>query len=452
LKSQSFSAEYLISILNALQVKGPFYIAYSGGMDSSVLLHAMSRAKALTGIDIHALHVNHGLSENADKWSKHCELTCKKLSIDFKHLKISEKWVSGESRESWARNLRYQLLIEAINGLGVLMTAHHREDQAETLLLQLFRGAGVRGLSGMPRVFKRKDTWHVRPMLDITPQLIEEYARENELEWVEDESNLDVSYDRNFLRKNIVPQLRQRWPGISNTLARVSAHQAEAGMLLDEVASKDLNLCLGDYEDTLSLVQLLGLSSARQANLIRYWLRQIKFAVPSTAKIEEILENLLPVRKDANPVVSWMGCDMRRYNKQLYACEPLADHDPASELTWNMNSICEISDGQLNAELVTSVGIKTDLCPDGLVQIRYRQGGEKIQLISSDRRKDLKNIFQEKAIPPWLRDRIPLLYVGGTLIAVADLFIDAKARTENADGCWKITWTGRDKFLPGSDN
>ena len=451
MKVQSLSAEYLVSKLNALPLKGRFYIAYSGGMDSSVLLHAMSEAKALADIDIHALHVNHGMSVNAEKWGKHCEKTCKELGVDFNHLKITTKCRRGESRESWARKLRYQLLIEEIDGKGVLMTAHHREDQAETLLLQLFRGAGVRGLAGMPPVFRREDIWHVRPLLDISQQQIQDYAQKYKLEWIEDDSNLDLSYDRNFFRQKISPQLLQRWPGFSKTLARVSAHQAEAGTLLDEVASKDLDLCVGECEDSLNLAQVSGLSSARQANLIRYWLRQLKFTVPSTVKIEEILKNLLPAKKDAIPVVSWTGCDIRRYKTQLYACKPLEDHDPSSELTWNMNSMCEVGDGQLSAELEPGVGIKNKLCPDGLIQVRYRQGGEKIQLTPLGQRKDLKNIFQEKGIPPWLRDRIPLLFVGGSLIAVADLLIDAKARGEDVDTCWKITWTGRDNLLPRSD-
>jgi len=330
---------------------------------------------------------------------------------------------------------------------SVLLTAHHQDDQAETLLLQMIRGAGVKGLAAMPMLKKENEVWHARPLLNTCRQQLLDYARENDLQWIEDESNINIAHDRNFLRCEILPMLRRRWPAISETLTRVSAHQADAMLLLDELAEADLLICLDQTRSKLNIEQLLKLSSARQANVIRYWLRASHLPVPNTSRMQQILGTLLQARGDASPVITWAGCDIRRYQQQLYASKPLPPHDASRCIDWKLDTPCQLGDDLLSAKLKEGGGIKQDICSNSHLQVRFRQGGEKIQLKNKRHRQELKKLFQEEEIPPWLRNRIPLLYVGDVLIAVAGLWIDAAACSSDNELSWQIDWTGLDNFV-----
>ena len=447
MKSTPFTADIVLEILLGLPRSGPYYVAYSGGLDSHVLLHSLWSVKSQLSVDIHALHVNHGISDSADSWAVHCRKICNSLGISFTLLKLNKSCPDGESMEAWARRLRYQFMANEMHAKSVLLTAHHLDDQAETLLLQMIRGAGVKGLAAMPMLKKENEVWHARPFLNTCRRQLLDYAREHDLQWIEDESNINIAHDRNFLRREILPTLRQRWPAISETLTRVAAHQADAMLLLDELAEADLLICIDQSRSKLNIEQLLKFSSARQVNVIRYWLRAQHLPVPDTSRMHQILETLLQARKDASPVITWPGCDIRRYRQQLYASIQLPPHDASRCIDWKLDTPCQLGDDLLSAKLKEGEGIKQDICPDNHLQVRFRQGGEKIQLKNKRHRQELKKLFQEEEIPPWLRNRIPLLYAGDVLIAVADLWIDAAAYSNDNELSWQIDWTGLDKFV-----
>lgn len=446
MNDSSFSADKLLTTLRSLPPFELYYIAYSGGLDSHVLLHALLSIKSELNADIHALHVNHGLNVSANSWATHCEKTCNDLEINFTLLKIDESCPRGESREAWARRLRYQLLIARMSAGDVLLTAHHQDDQAETLLLQMSRGAGVKGLAAMPMLKKQDSVWHARPLLGAGRQHLMDYARLHGLQWIEDDSNSDTSYDRNFFRKEIIPKLQQRWPSVTATLARAASHQVEAMMLLEEMAAADLLGCGDEAAARLKLGPLLLLSPARQANVIRYWLRSLKLPVPDSRVMQEILNKFLPARADASPLISWPGIELRRYQQHLYACGPLRSHQGQNNLNWHLESPCRCSDGVLSAKMGQGAGIKVSVCPDKQLQVGYRQGGEKIRLTKKGSTQELKKLFQQAGIPPWLRDRVPLLYKDDVLIAVAGLWIAAEACTGKDESAWQIHWTGLDSL------
>ena len=442
MKPSPFSADSLLATLNTISVSGQYYVAYSGGLDSHVLLHALHSIKSELSAEISALHVNHGINKNAGEWILHCEKTCKALEVKLMILNIEESCPQGESMEAWLRQRRYSLFATELKADDMLLTAHHQDDQAETLLLQLSRGAGVKGLAAMPLLRKRDGICHARPLLNSSREQLHEYANLHKLQWIEDESNSDPDIDRNFFRHEILPNLQQRWPNIAETLSRAAKHQAEAMMILDESAEIDYQECIARIENCLDIEKILVLSSARQANLIRHWLRRLSLPVPDTKIMQEILNKVLLAKIDAQPLVSWPGTEIRRHQQYLYASYPYTVQDNEIRLEWDMTSACEFGEGVLSASLGRGEGIKLDICPDKRIQIRYRQGGEKIRLLNKKHHQELKKLFQEAGIPPWIRDRIPLLYKDDKLIAVANLWIDVNACSMDDEIAWQIDWTG----------
>jgi tRNA(Ile)-lysidine synthase len=440
LKSKSFSAEDLLVSLNSIPEVSDYYVAYSGGLDSHVLLHALKKISSSLSGSIYALHVNHGISEHAKDWVHHCETTCQNLGVNFKALEIKEACPKGESLEAWAREKRYQLMTEQLDIEGLLLTAHHLEDQAETLLIQLARGAGVRGLAAMPVLRKHNNVRLARPLLNVNRGKLLKYAELHKLQWIEDDSNYDVSIDRNFFRHQIIPKLRKRWSGIANTLHRVALHQASAANLLDDLAKIDWRFCQTQSSRTLQVDKLLSLSIERQSNLIRYWLRQLDLRVPDSKIMHEILNKFLSAKQESEPLVRWPGAEVRRYQNQMYALKPVLEHDIEVVIDWDMQSACRLSGGVLRANLTHGKGIATDVCADAQLQIRFRKGGEKIQLSNKDHRQELKKLFQEENIPPWERDRLPLLYRDDQLIAVANLWVDISACSEDDKPAWNLEW------------
>jgi tRNA(Ile)-lysidine synthase len=444
LKSKSFSAEDLLVSLNSIPEVSHYYVAYSGGLDSHVLLHALKEISSSLSGSIHALHVNHGISEHAKDWVHHCESTCRNLDVNFKSFEIEEDSPKGESLEAWAREKRYQVMTEQLDSTALLVTAHHLNDQAETLLIQLARGAGVRGLAAMPALRKHNNVRLARPLLNVDQEKLLKYAKSHNLQWIEDESNSDVSIDRNFFRHQIIPKLKKRWPGIANTLHRVALHQASTSRLIDDLAEIDYCFCVAQSRATLQVDKLLSLSIERQSNLIRYWLRQLGLRVPDNKVMHEITNNFLLAKQESEPMVRWPDAELRRYRNQIYALKPVLEQDVETRIDWDMQSPRRLSGGVLRAKLNPGKGIATDICPDAQLQIRYRKGGEKIHLSNKAHRQELKKLFQEASIPPWERDRLPLLYREGQLIAVADLWIDISASNEDDKPAWILEWEKND--------
>lgn len=248
----------LISILKYLTATNRFVIGYSGGLDSHVLLHALATLFQEHNYlnRLHVIHINHGLSVNADEWSKHCTTVCQQLKISCEIISLNAKSSRGESPEAIARTLRYAALAKQLATGDYLLTAHHQDDQAETLLLQLFRGAGLKGLASMPELASFAKGYHLRPLLHFTRADLNAYARKYDLCWVDDESNSDVRYDRNYVRQTLIPHIKQRWPSFAKTLARTAQNCAEGQNLLEILAGQDLQNSQGEIAKTLSISRL----------------------------------------------------------------------------------------------------------------------------------------------------------------------------------------------------
>ncbi len=424
LTPSALSSSLLSEKLFLLSPFRKYLVAFSGGMDSHVLLHLLSILKQQhTELSVRAVHIHHGLQSVADNWPKHCQSVCKDLHIPFKTLFLDLNIESGESLEAVARQGRYQALQDVLQKDEVLLTAHHQRDQAETLLLQLFRGAGVQGLAAMPVMIHAEKVFHIRPLLDESYQSLQAYARENKLNFIEDPSNKDNSFDRNFLRNQILPQLREHWQGLDKALSRSAKIQSETKLLLDQMAEQLRLDCTKDSDtlntyNTLSIKCLLGLPKEKQRLLIRYWIAEKGFLAPSQKKLRNILIDVLLAKEDAQPLVTWQGVEVRRFNHQLFCDSPLTVHDNTQCLSW---------DG-MRPLTIDSLGITIKPSALGGLQqkgrsfsIRFRQGGETLVLVKNNQTKSLKKYLNEIAIPPWLRDRIPLIYCGDRLIKVLDL-------------------------------
>jgi len=445
LSSASFSPQKLLAKIRTLPESGHYWIAYSGGMDSHAMLYAFHEIRHSINANITAVHIDHGINQNSGDWADHCRRICTDLGIELVVRGLRGHCPRGESVESWARSCRYEIFNECVNPGGMLCTAHHCDDQAETLLLQLFRGGGPRGLSAMPEIRRFGSGWLARPLLEFSRDSIREYALIRDLAWIEDDMNADQNYDRSFLRHTILTELRVRWPNISGVLSRVSSHQAEAAILLDELAAYDMAAHSLPNPDTLSLHGFQYLSPPRCRNLIRYWIRARGLQVPDSRTLQQILSEVVVSRTDAQPCVPWHGMEIRRY-RQVLCLVTRSDNDGELDAQlWNLSTPFSTPLGKLQAVFCRGRGIRAAAVPGGQLSIRYRRGGETIRPAGRGHLHSLKKLLQEQHVPPWLRSRIPLLYMNNDLVAVAGFWIDSSFHATADEDAWEITWEGVEK-------
>ncbi|MGI9237894.1 MAG: tRNA lysidine(34) synthetase TilS [Woeseiaceae bacterium] len=438
----TFNAETLLRKLRELDAvagrPSRYIIAFSGGLDSTVLLHAVAALREVLGVRVLAIHVDHGLHEDSSAWSQQCREVADGLNVEFKSRSVQVQLESGKGPEASARDARYDALHSELGFGDWLMSAHHREDQAETLLLNLIRGSGPMGIAGIADIRRFGPGWLARPLLGTGRQELLDYANRESLRWIDDPSNVDRRFDRNFLRHDILPRLAARWPDIAARLQRSAGHASEASQLLSNLASIDLE-GLGRRPERLPVDGLLGLSPARQRNLLRYSLRHLGLSTPTSMQLERILNEVLPARRDAQPFVSWPGAVVRRYRGRLYLLpEPLL-HTPA---TIDVSSKHVPPDGAPEFEVPLGPGLGAlrfqrdqpcGLSEDLLrrdIQIRYRQGGERFIPYGQVHTRKLKKLLQEEGVVPWMRDRLPLVYAGEALVAVGDHWLAANAVSE----------------------
>ncbi len=401
--------------LHALTPEKKYLIAYSGGLDSHVLLHLMANVTD-DETKVRAAHIHHGLQKEADDWVIHCQSTCTQLDIplDIFHVDLQE--TKGKSLEEVARKERYRALYSSLHQDEVLLTAHHQNDQAETLLLQLFRGAGINGLAAMPKtrkvVFDSKSIQHIRPLLDYSLSSLKDYALKNKLDYIEDPSNQDDAFDRNFLRNQIMPQLRARWLGIDKAISRSATIQAETKLILDELAEKELDSMLSSKDNTIHIPALLKLSKTKQKLVVRYWINKSGFLSPSEKKLDHIFHDVINAREDAQPLVEWSNIQLRRYQRYLYIMSPLVEHDDSTVIEWNIDSDLEIPALGISLQ---SKDIQNLVEKSSKVTVRFRQGGETLFVPEKGISVSLKNLLHEAGIPPWLRSRIPLVFIDSEL-------------------------------------
>ena len=405
-----------------------YLVAFSGGLDSTVLLHALG-GLARDRVPLVAIHVDHGLQPDSSAWDRHCEQVAADLDCAYRCLQVQVPLDSGKGPEASARDARYTALRSEMQAGDWLLSAHHREDQAETLLLNLMRGSGPAGLAGIGLTQRFGPGWLLRPMLDVGRAELQDYAAAERLSWVEDPSNEDRRFDRNFLRHDILPRLDARWPDIAQRLQRSAAHAGEAAELLGDLASIDLET-LGNRAERLPIGPLLALSPARQRNVLRHALQLLGLATPTRAQLQRILEEVIPAREDAQPLVTWPGAAVRRYRDHLYLLPEELQQTPQQRPVTGEQVVLGSGLGILSFTAGSANGLSRALFDAGL-RLEFRQGGEEFRPYGHAHTRKLKKLLQEEAIVPWMRDRIPLLYSGDKLIAVGDFWIAAEAVAEN---------------------
>ena len=433
----SFSPAELLSFAARMTGAQRFLVAYSGGMDSHVLLHALAQLRAhFPLVELQAIHVNHGLHASAADWAQHCTRMCAALDVSCEILVVDARALAGVSPEDAARAARYSAFAEVVQAGDILFTAHHQDDQAETLLLQLLRGAGPRGLAGMSDLSRFGAGWLARPLLEFSRAELLEYALAQPLHWIDDPSNVDTRFDRNYLRHEILPLLHQRWPATQVTLARSAQHCAEAAELLEVLARSDFQdvqmANAGDvaalllptgrgkepFADPLCVSKLLQLSPARQRNVLRFWIERAGLPMPQQRHLQQLQKEVLPAAVDAEPCAHWPGVDIRRYRDALYAMPQRPVFDASQQYEWCLNAPLKIANvGTLIACHNQQVGLRADACAAG-ARVIFRRGGERIKPVGRSHHATLKNLFQQVGVPPWLRERVPLLYIGTELAAV----------------------------------
>lgn len=414
------------------------WIAYSGGMDSHILLHALAEIREHIKPHIIAIHINHGSNKNADLWQQHCRDICQVYDIEFKYNNIVLSAHQGS--ESLAREKRYAIFSELVKKNHLLLTAHHANDQIETILFRLLRGAGAEGLSGIPVYRAFSQGYLLRPLLAYSRQGLHDYAIGASLNWIEDDSNQSNQHDRNFLRNKIIPELSSRWPGILKTIPRAAQHQTELKDLIAEIAESDLQSICGDNFSNIYIDKFRQLSAARRKHVLRTWIKKNQWPIPDAQLLDKIDKELIAAGIDRNPCIQWQGAEMRRYRNQLYIMPALVAHDPVSSIRWDLRQTLITASGSLTTVATEGHGINQSLIPDNIVEVKSRQGGETIRPVGQAHTRTLKKLFQQAAVPPWLRNRIPLLFYKDDIIAVADLWINKKYVATGSQLGWKIIW------------
>ncbi len=432
-----FDSDYLAPHLPKLRAAGHCYVGYSGGLDSHVLLHAL--VKLLGAESLTAIHINHQLSPNADSWQQHCQACCDDLGVPM----ITEAVVvenSGQGLEQAAREARYAVFERILNETDLLLLAHHADDQVETVLYRLLRGTGTKGLAGIPMSRPLGLGEILRPLLPYPRLELEAYAAVQKLQWIEDESNQDTTFDRNFLRQKMVPALAERWPDYAARVAHSAALCAETDQLAIILAAQDLAAVYERSERigwSIALEPFMALDTSRQANLLRHWAGQHQLPQPGHRIVETVLHELLPARQDAEPLVTWGGVQLRRYQKHLHLLPEGFDdssEDLDQKLDWDAKNNLILPDG---SEFVVTIeeGNGFKIPAEASVSIRFRSGGERCKPAGRNGSNTLKKLFQEYGLEPWLRNRVPLVYVQDQLAAVGDLWVcDEFAAAEGEQG------------------
>ena len=437
------STESLAAFLDSLSGCQRFLVAYSGGLDSHVLLHLMTCLREEAGYRIGAVHVNHNIQQESGAWAGHCCETCRALGVELEVIDIRAHQSRKESLESWARHKRYTAIENILAEDEILLTAHHRDDQLETLLLRLFRGSGVTGLTSMRPVRPFGKGLHARPLLRHSRAQLSAYARSNNLNWIEDPSNADTYPDRNFVRHEVLPVIKNRWPSVDLPVTRTIQIFSDTQELLDDVAWQDLLNCSAEEPDVLALDQVKQLSIPRQKNLVRYWIRSLNLPPPDSRQLSQIVAEVIQARHDSNALARWKGAELHHYGNYMQLTAPLAEFDKSAVRVWDFTAPCRLDFGELTAVEGYGNGLKKESCSGARVEVRYRSGGEKIRLPGRSCRHKLKKLFQETGTPPWLRARVPLIYVGNKLAMVAGFWIDADFAAAADETSWIVTWSGQ---------
>ena len=415
-----------------------FTIALSGGVDSMVLLDLLSKAKRSSDV-IKAIHINHNLHESSKEWVDFVKDVCKKYKLPLIIESINPKQ-EGFGLEAEAREQRYKKFKEIILDNECLLTAHHLDDQIETTLFRIFRGTGLDGLRSIRKKAKFGKGLLCRPLINIPREAIEQYAKLNDIKWIEDPSNKNIDFDRNYLRNNIIPSIKKRWPNVQKTITRLSSLAENNQKLLHELAKEDI----GEIEkfNVLDIGILSNKSSLRINNIFRFMILKNKMGIPSLKVLENGIETLINAKSDS-PIITWDGFSIRRYKNTLYFFNPDLKQDEIRPLKmkWFIDQTINLGGnrGSIQARFIKGQGIALNKCPKSL-EIKYRKGGEQIKPSGHKITKSLKNLFQENNVLPWVRDQIPLFYLDEELISVGDLWFNQDYKAKEQEDGFLISW------------
>lgn len=411
------------AILDHIKNRQSLLVAYSGGVDSTVLLYALTQLKQQLRPDLQlsAIYIHHGLSENADSWARHCQQQCQIWQLPLIIEKVQLDPMAGNI-EQQARNARYQAIYRHLKSDQMLCTAQHLDDQCETFLLALKRGSGPAGLSAMPVESNR----HLRPLLTISRQQIEAYANRHQLTWIEDESNQDDHYDRNFLRLKVLPLINQRWPQFSQMVARSASLCQQQETLINELLDNDFHQLL-TTQGQLRLSPLINYSEYKRNAILRMWFRQQGVMMPSQKQLALIWQTVVEAKEDANPKFVLHNKQIRRYQNQLYLL-PLYDDTEHLVINWDLTSPLVLPDniGQLQSHYQHDLNCRLPQAGE-IVTVRFHGQG-RLQIVNRQGSRAIKKIWQEHQIPPWMRTRTPLIYYNEQLICAVGVFVTEQGK------------------------
>ena len=421
-------------------------LALSGGRDSVVLLDVFKRLRAAEEtFELSAIHVHHGLSADADRWAAFCTQLCQQSAVPLRVVRVDVPRGSREGPEAAARRLR----LAAFAGCSAdwLALAHHREDQAETVLFRLLRGAGVHGGAGMPAERALSGGIRlIRPLLAVPGAAVADYAQCCALTWIDDDSNADCRYRRNHLRHQVMPRLAEHFPGAAASLARAGRHFAEAAQLLDQLAATDRTLVAG-AGGRIELGRLRELSAARARNLLRFEWAVQGFRAPDARWLDEAWRQLCAADSGAAVCLATPDGQLRVYRGALYLL-PLRSHDIDDELAWRGDSALPWGGGRVSFRPTIGEGISSRLFLQEPVSLRQRQGGERFQPDHRRPRRPLRKLLQEAAVPPWERDRLPLLWCGARLAWVGGIGVDSACTCSPGEEGMLVVWEADGGSLP----
>lgn len=400
-----------------------------------VLLHWLHFSCALAEQTVQAIYVDHGLQASSKQWAEFCRQQCEHWQIPVQTLAVELHVGPRQSVEAAARDARYQAFSQSIPSGQLLLTAHHQRDQVETLLLALKRGSGPAGLAAMPVLKPLADLWHGRPFLSLSKAELEHYAQQHHLQWVDDPSNEDTRFDRNFIRQQLLPELTSRWPAFINTAARSAELCAEQQQLADEVAEQDFARCL--VKQQLSIEPLQALSAARRNNVLRYWLRRHGAPMLSQRQLQEGWQQMTQAAADAMPALCWQGWQWRRYRHELYLLSPAMTNSAPAPSSWLPQHPTVV--GGRTLRKVTVDSDQYGCCWPVNQPLHVQQGGagKRLRVAGKHHSSPLKQLWKEAGIPPWERTHWPLLCdESGAIVMVPGLWVSAEYAAEKGTGWW----------------
>ncbi|MCX2921413.1 tRNA lysidine(34) synthetase TilS [Stenotrophomonas rhizophila] len=415
----------------------PVLVGFSGGLDSTVLLHWLATSPAQRTAGLRAVHIHHGLQEQADAWTVHCTQLCARWNIPLRVIRVQVPRHQGQGLEAAARHARREAFASQLLPGEHLALAHHRDDQAETFLMRALRGSGVDGLASMQvtSAFGAGTVW--RPLLEVPRSALRAHAQAEGLEWIEDPSNASDDADRNFLRLHVLPQLRQRWPQADAAFARSAALCAQSQHLLDSADRDALERC-SVGPGVIDCARLLRQPIERRARLLRHWVRGSGLPPLPAAGVEAVERELLPAAHHADAQFAWQGARIRRWRGQLHLLSASLALPADWSVHWDGRAPLALPDGGELRLLGTDAGF------DSPVQIRARRGGERIQLPGRTHSHALKDLLQQQGLPPWQRRQLPLLFDEDTLLAAGDRVIGAALQP------WLLAHHAQLQWIPGA--